>query len=248
MGKAQRRPGKLAQICCAGLPLITYAFAEAPFDWVSDMFRGLRGDHAGHARASRTSCKAAIRPVTPTPSSPRRWPPDVGQHGAIFIPLHRGAAGVHVNKQFGSSTGRASGGHAAPCNRRGMLPMPFWEGDYTPRAAVLGRVAGGQGAGHFDVVDIKKAKPPSRQHVLLGNVPLPWLVTGKPQQVKDYCKELIDTFGDTGLILDGAPVDGVPPDRSRERGSDHGERHSEYACTPDRSPRARRIQPPHHFI
>ena len=41
-------------------------------------------------------------------------------------------------------------------------------------------------------------------------------MTGRPQQVKDYVKGLIDIFGDNGgLILDGA-VDGVPPDSKPE--------------------------------
>ena len=42
------------------------------------------------------------------------------------------------------------------------------------------------------------------------------LVTGTPQQIKDYVKELIDIFGDIdGLIADGA-VDGVLPESRAE--------------------------------
>ena len=47
-------------------------------------------------------------------------------------------------------------------------------------------------------------------------MPAELLVTGTPQQIKDYVKELIDIFGDTGgLIVDGA-VDGVPPESRPE--------------------------------
>lgn len=41
--------------------------------------------------------------------------------------------------------------------------------------------------------------------VFWGDIPPSLLITGTPEQVKDYVKELIDTFGDTGgLIVDGA--------------------------------------------
>ena len=49
-----------------------------------------------------------------------------------------------------------------------------------------------------------------------GNVPPQLLVTGTPEQVKDYVKELIDIFGDNGgLIVDGA-VEGVPAESKPE--------------------------------
>jgi uroporphyrinogen-III decarboxylase len=49
-----------------------------------------------------------------------------------------------------------------------------------------------------------------------GNVPASLLVTGKPSEVDDYVKELIDMLGENGgLIVDGA-VEGVPPESKPE--------------------------------
>lgn len=47
-----------------------------------------------------------------------------------------------------------------------------------------------------------------------GNVPNSLLVTGTPQEVRDYCKKLIDVVGkDGGLIVDaGAVIDEAKPE------------------------------------
>ena len=95
--------------------------------------------------------------------------------------------------------------------------MPFLEGDYNPRLKYLAELPKGKVLGHFDIVDLKKCKEVLGDTMCFwGNVPAQLLVAGKPQQVTDYVKKLIDIFGDTGgLIVDGA-VDGVPPESRPE--------------------------------
>jgi len=99
----------------------------------------------------------------------------------------------------------------------GLTPMPFLEGDYTPRLKYLAELPPGKVAGHFDIVDKKKVKEIIGDTMCFwGNVPASLLVTGTPDKVKDYVKELIDIFADNGgLIVDGS-VDGVPPDSKPE--------------------------------
>ncbi len=81
----------------------------------------------------------------------------------------------------------------------GLTPMPFLEGDYTPRLEFLAEMPPGKVLGHFDIVDLQKTKEIIGDVMCFwGNVPASLLVTGNPQQVKDYIKELIDTFADTG--------------------------------------------------
>ena len=99
----------------------------------------------------------------------------------------------------------------------GLTPMPFFEGDYTSRLEFLAELPPGKVLGHFDIIDKQKAKEIIGDVICFwGNVPAQMLVTGTPEQVKDYVKELIDIFGDNGgLIVDGA-VDGVPPESKPE--------------------------------
>ena len=65
--------------------------------------------------------------------------------------------------------------------------------------------------GHMDQVDIDKFKKLLGDTICFwGNVPGSMLVAGTGDQIRDYVKKLIDTFGDTsGLVMDGS-VEGIP--------------------------------------
>ena len=217
MNKVNATQGKLIQdMAEAGYPLITYAFAEAPFDWVSDMFRGLRGVMTDMYRRP-DKLKAAIDLFTPFAIESSLMAAQMSGNSRIFIPLHRGAGGFMSNQQFEEFYWPSLKTLMLALIDHGLLPMPFLEGDYTPRLKYLQELPPGKVLGHFDVVDLKKAKEMIGDVMCFwGNVPAAMLVTGTPQQVKDYVKQLIDIFGDNGgLIIDGA-VDGVPPNSKPE--------------------------------
>lgn len=98
-----------------------------------------------------------------------------------------------------------------------LIPMPFWEGDYTPRLEFLAELPKGKVCGWFDIVDLKKAKEIIGDTMcFMGNIPAQTLYAGTPQEIRDYVKLLIDTFGDNGgLIINGA-VSGVPAESKPE--------------------------------
>jgi len=97
-----------------------------------------------------------------------------------------------------------------------ITPMPYWEGSYTNRLEFLTELPRGKIWGHFDVVDIEKAKKLLGDTMCFwGNVPVQTLISGTPEQTSDYVKLLIDTFGDNGgLIVDGAA--GIPKEAKLE--------------------------------
>jgi uroporphyrinogen-III decarboxylase len=217
MNKYNAVLAKLGQdLAEAGYPLITFAFAEAPFDWISDMFRGLRGSLTDMYRQP-DKLKAAIDLFTPMAIQSAVMAAQISGNKRIFIPLHRGAGGFMSNKQFEEFYWPGLKTLMLALIDQGLLPMPFLEGNYTPRLPYLAEMPRGKVLGHFDIVDLNKAKETIGDVMCFwGNVPAETLVTGTPQQVKDYVKKLIDIFGDNGgLILDGA-VDGVPPDSKPE--------------------------------
>ena len=204
---------ELAQL---GYPMLTVAFAQAPFDWIGDMFRGLRGVMLDMYRQP-DKLKAAIDIFTGFAIQSAIMAAQQSGNQRVFIPLHRGSGGFLSNKQFAEFYWPGLKTLMLALIEAGLTPMPYLEGDYTPRLEFLAELPPGKVLGHFDVVDLKKAKEIVGDVVCFwGNVPASMLVTGSPQQVSDYVKELIDTFGDNGgLIVDGA-VDGVPPESKPE--------------------------------
>ena len=93
--------------------------------------------------------------------------------------------------------------------------MVFWEGDVTSRLEIIGDIPRGKAIYSFERTDMAAAKDKLGDVVCLkGNVPLSILIMGSPEEVKGYCKKLIDVVGKGGgFILDSATnLDDANPD------------------------------------
>jgi uroporphyrinogen-III decarboxylase len=191
----------------------TWAAAVMPaFDVVSDTFRSLRGSTLDMFRQPDTLLRAidvmqeatighalAAYAVTGVPRQ--------------FIPMHKGAGGFMSDEQFAKFYWPTFEALIEACIDAGITPIPLFEGDYTPRLKFLAELPPGKVAAHFDRIDRRKFKEVCGDVLCFwGNVPTSLLVTGTPQQVKDDVKELVDLFGETGLIIDGP---GGIPDQAR---------------------------------
>ncbi len=81
----------------------------------------------------------------------------------------------------------------------------FAEGSYNQRLEYLGDFPKGWVTWLFDQTDMARAKKIIGDTCCIsGNVPASLMVTGQPQQVKDYCRRLIETCAPGGgYILAG---------------------------------------------
>ena len=98
---------------------------------------------------------------------------------------------------------------------RGATPCIFFEGNCTSRMEYLREFPRGKVLVRLDTTDIVKAKEILRDHLCIeGNVPSSLLQMGTVQQVKDYCKNLIDTIGDGGgyILSPRSSTDEVNPE------------------------------------
>jgi uroporphyrinogen-III decarboxylase len=88
----------------------------------------------------------------------------------------------------------------------GLVPYLFWEGTCTSRLEVIKDIPPGRAMYRFEATDMIKAKDILRDRVCIrGNVPISLLATGTPEDVKSYCKSLIDHVGKGGgFIMDAA--------------------------------------------
>ena len=86
----------------------------------------------------------------------------------------------------------------------GLVPCPFFEGDYTGRLKYLRELPKGKVLGLFDSTDIYKAKEAlSDTMCISGMMPLSLLQVGTPDSVRAYAKTLIDVVGEGGGFIMG---------------------------------------------
>ena len=89
---------------------------------------------------------------------------------------------------------------------KGINPVIYWEADWESRMEHIVDVPPGKIVYHLSNTDFEKAKDMVGGNVaLMGNVPNIMLLSGTPDDVRAYCKKLIDVAGkDGGFIMDTA--------------------------------------------
>jgi len=217
MNRFKNIQGRLIQdLADLGYPCVSGGVTITAFDWLCGLLRGMKGTMLDIYRQP-DKVKAAVEQLIPATIGQAVANAKISGNPRIFIPLWRGAAGFFSDKQFAEFYWPSLKALILALIDANLTPMPWFEGDYTPRLEYLAELPPGKVAGHFDIIDKKKAKKIlGDKMVFWGNVPPQLLVAGMPNKVKDYVKELIDIFCDEGgLIIDGA-VEGVPYDSKPE--------------------------------
>ena len=200
-----RISGFVAEMAEEGYPSVIGGFCKSPFDHIIDSLRGSKGglldmyrqkdklaaamDKAGQflLRGVEENAKAAGNPY-------------------IFMPIHWGLDGFMSPAQFKT--------HFWPGLRkiilhlidRDLIPCILWEGNCTSRLEIIGDIPAGKAIYWFEATDMKRAKQVLGDVACLrGNVPTSLLITGTPDDVDEYCRDLIVNVGKGGgFILDGA--------------------------------------------
>jgi hypothetical protein len=192
-----------------GYPSQFGSVAYAPFDYIGDFFRGTRGIMLDMYR-NPGKLIAAMEKILPvminsaTSSAKRTGIP------GVFIPLHKGHHGLMSLEQFNTFYWPTLRKLMLALIDEDLIPCPLFEGDYTSRLEIIKDIPRAKAIYWFEQTDIFRAKEVLGDRVCIrGNVPAPLLCTGTPQEVRDYCKKLIDIVGEGGgFIMDGGT--GIP--------------------------------------
>lgn len=188
-----------------GFPMQTGAFTQAPFDTLGDFFRGTKGIMLDMYRRPDTLIKACEKLLpfmfeiavnaTKASGNPR-----------VFIPIHKGLDGFMSMAQFKKFYWPTLRELMVALINEGLNPCPLWEGNCTSRLEVIKDIPPGKACYAFEATDMVKAKEILGDTVCIrGNVPLSILVAGTPDDVRAYCKKLIDVCGKGGgFIMDSA--------------------------------------------
>lgn len=189
-----------------GFPMQMGSTTQAPFDTLADFFRGTKGAMLDLFR----------RPDKVLEACEKLYPLmlQMGRSAKkraikrVFIPIHKGLDGFMSPEQFETFFWSGLKKLILALIDEGLNPMLLWEGDCTSRLETIGDIPKGKAVYWFERTDIFRAKEVLGDTVCIrGNVPLSTLATGTPDDVKQYCKKLIDVVGKNGgFIMDASTV------------------------------------------
>lgn len=200
-----------------GRPGFSGGITKAPFDVIGDSLRGTRGvlmDMFRHPEELMEACER----ITPFMIKFGAASCKAAGHIMPFIPLHKGADAFMSQDQFKKFYWPTLKKLIIGLSNEGVVPQLFVEGAYNKRLELVDELPRGKVVWWFDATDMEQAKKTvGRTNCIAGNVPLDILCTGTPDDVKAYCKNLIDVAGKDGgfMLVSGAGVQGAKPENVR---------------------------------
>ena len=178
------------------------AAALPPYDIVSHSLRGMTGtmyDMFRQPDKLLELCEFILKKTLET----IELKPDEYGRARIFMTNTRGSDDFMSKKQFDTFYWPTFKKLVVELCARGGTPYIFFEGRFDSRIEYLLEFPKGKFVARFDATDIFRAKEILKDHCCIeGNVPSTLLQVGSVQDIKDYCKKLIDVVGkDGGYIL-----------------------------------------------
>jgi len=198
-----------------GFPLGRHASTVAPYDYLGDFLRGSKGIMLDLRRRPDKLLEAMERIV---PMLIR----DAVERAAgstcklVFMPLHWGTDSFmsldHFKTFYWPPLRKVMLGLIAA----GLTPLVFWEGQCDSRLETIADVPTAKCIYWFERSDLFRAKAVLGDITCLrGNVPASMLIAGSVQEVRDYCRKLIEVVGKGGgFMLDAAT--GIPEEAKNE--------------------------------
>ena len=194
----------------AGFPSFSGGITKAPFDVIGDTLRGTAGVLTDMYRRRDELLEACER-LTPFMVKAGVASCKAAGHIMPFIPLHKGGDGFMSDEQFRTFYWPTLRKLIIGLVNEGIVPQLFAEGGYNQRLEVICDVPEGKTVWWFDRTDMDRAKQTVGQVACIaGNVPISLLATGTPDDVRTYCRNLMDVAGKGGgfLFSTGAGMQG----------------------------------------
>jgi uroporphyrinogen-III decarboxylase len=185
-----------------GFPLYGTPVAHIPFDHISYQMRGMRGIFLDMHRQPEKLTQV-FDWALPIQIKKAIEAAKTGNRHRVFFAIHRGGDTFMSKKQFETFYWPYVKKLVQALINERFTPCIFIEGDYTSRLEYFLELPKGKVLGRFDASDIFLAKKVLGGHMcIMGNVPSSLLQLGSREDVKAYCKKLIDVVGkDGGFIL-----------------------------------------------
>jgi uroporphyrinogen-III decarboxylase len=191
----------------AGFPMGMGGGALAPFDMIADHLRGTQGSSIDMYRHPEELLEAIDMVLEQTIE---RTIASVNAMGVFTVnfPLHKGDDTFMSNKQFEKFYWPSLRKLILALIDEGIMASLFCEGRYNNRLEYIGDFPKGWVTWQFDHTDMVRAKRMIGNNCcVIGNVPGSLLSLGKVEEVKEYCRNLIETCAPGGgYVLTGGTV------------------------------------------
>ena len=206
---------RLAALGFASFPIVQGALVEAPFDFMSDTLRGMRGIFRD-LRLNPDKLLAAeekiIGPQVETAIAicrARNFP-------YAFLPLHRGSDGFISIPDFERFYWPQLKTVLLRLVAAGITPVVFYEGIWDQRLKYLAKLPPGKTVGLFQRSDIFKVKEVlGNVMCIVGGMPVSMLIGSNPEEVRDYTRRICEVIGKGGgfvMTTDVGELEGCNPE------------------------------------
>lgn len=203
-------------IVASGYPRSFGGFTKAPYDTLGDTLRGTKGIAMDLKRNPDTLLEAVDR-LTPVMTEMGIRSAQAAGNPLVFIPLHKGADGFMSDEEFRTFYWPQLRGVIDGLTDAGLVPWLFAEGGYNDRLDAISDLPDGHMVWQFDRTDMREAKAAlGDSAAIAGNVHSSLLNTKEPEDVDEYCRELIEDLGPDGFVLTpGVALDEAEPENVR---------------------------------
>ena len=197
-----------------GFPMFRGGLAVTPFDVFADNLRGTHGIVMDMYRQPE-KIHEAMEYVLPQLLSGAIMMSDMADCPVVMMPLHKGDDTFMSDKQFVTFYWPTFRRLLIGMVEEGLTPFPVAEGVYNRRLEVISDLPKSGVVWMFDQTDMAEAKRIlGNTSCIAGNVPVSIAYTGTAQEMKDYCRRLIETCAPGGgyILSGGSTFDMAKPE------------------------------------
>jgi hypothetical protein len=200
-----------------GFPMEADAATQAPFDLLTDYFRGTKGMMLDLYRRPEVVVRACEK-FLPFLFERAVAGAKASGNPRVFIPLHKGTDLSMSRRHFLRFYWPTLRELMLALINEGLCPCPFFEGEYASRLDIIKEIPSGKACYKFEMDDMLKVREVLGDGICLrGGVPVSLLAVGTPEDVREHCKKLINTVGKGGsFIMDASSgLDDARPENVR---------------------------------
>jgi hypothetical protein len=177
---------------------------QAPFDFLSDALRGMRGIFSDMHRCPdkllEAGAKMARLQLQPAFKVRRNTPADRKVYS--FTATHRGSDEFISLRQFERFYWAQFKQMLLDAIEAGITPYVFWEGTWNQRLKYLAELPKGKTIGYFHNTDLFKAKDIIGDTMcIMGGMPVSLLAGGTVQEIRTHTKRLCEVVGKGGGFI-----------------------------------------------